>query len=49
MELVQATVNTVLAADFLKAGGEGIHQIAFEVENLNQTFQELRSRGAEFI
>ena len=49
IELVQTTANTGLAADFLKERGEGIHHIAFEVKDLNKTFQELRSRGVEFI
>jgi len=49
VELVQTTAKTGLAADFLTKRGEGIHHIAFEVENLDRTFQTLRSRGVEFI
>jgi len=49
IELVQTTANTGLAADFLRERGEGIHHIAFEVEDLDKTFQELRSQGVKFV
>ncbi len=49
IELIQTSAKTGLAADFLKERGEGIHHIAFEVEDLNKTFQELRSKGVQFI
>jgi methylmalonyl-CoA epimerase len=49
IELVQTTAKTGLAADFLKERGEGIHHIALEVEDIDKTFQELRSQGVEFV
>jgi methylmalonyl-CoA epimerase len=49
IELVQTTAKTGLAADFLKEHGEGIHHIALEVEDLEKTFDELRSQGVEFL
>ncbi len=49
VELVHTTAQTGLAAEFLKEHGEGIHHIAFEVEDLEKTFQELRSRGVNFV
>lgn len=49
VELVHTTAKTGLAADFLKKHGEGIHHIAFEVEDLEKTFQTLRSRGVQFV
>lgn len=49
IELVQTTANTGLAADFLRERGEGIHHIAFEVEDIEKTVQELRSQGVEFV
>ncbi len=49
IELIQTTAKTGIAADFLKERGEGIHHIAFEVDDLNKTFQELRSKGVQFI
>jgi len=32
-----------------KEHGEGIHHIAFEVENLEKIFQDLRSKGIQFV
>jgi len=49
IELVQTTAKTGLAADFLRDRGEGIHHIAFEVGNIDRTFQDLRSQGAIFL
>ena len=49
VELVHTTAQTGLAAEFLKEHGEGIHHIAFEVEDLEKTFQDLRSRGVKFV
>ena len=49
MELVHTTAQTGLAAEFLMEHGEGIHHIAFEVEDLEKTFQDLRSRGVKFV
>ncbi|MCX5908355.1 MAG: VOC family protein [Deltaproteobacteria bacterium] len=49
VELVHTTAKTGLAAEFLRDHGEGIHHIAFEVEDLEKTFEELRSRGAKFV
>lgn len=49
VELVHTTAKTGLAAEFLRDHGEGIHHIAFEVEDLEKTFERLRSRGAKFV
>jgi len=49
VELVYTTAKTGLAAEFLRDHGEGIHHIAFEVEDLEKTFQSLRSRGIQFV
>ncbi len=49
VELVQTTAHSGLAADFLREKGEGIHHIAFEVEDLEKTFHELRSQGVSFL
>ncbi len=49
IELVHTTAKAGLAADFLKEHGEGIHHIALEVEDLEKTFQTLRSRGVKFV
>lgn len=49
IELIQTAGKTALDADFLRERGDGIHHIAFEVENLDKTFNELRSQGVEFV
>lgn len=49
VELIQTTAQTGLLGDFLRERGEGIHHIALEVEDIDKTFQELRSRGVEFL
>ena len=49
VELVDSPTGMGFAADFLKKKGEAIHHIAFEVEDLAKTFEELRSRGVKFL
>jgi methylmalonyl-CoA epimerase len=49
VELIDSPTGTGFAADFLKKKGEGIHHIAFEVEDLPGTLEELRSRGVRFL
>ncbi|MBW1787154.1 MAG: VOC family protein [Deltaproteobacteria bacterium] len=49
IELVQTTAETGLAAEFLKERGEGLHHIALEVDDIDKTFEELRSQGVEFV
>lgn len=49
IELLHTTADSGLAADFLRERGEGIHHIAFEVEDLENTFNDLRSQGIEFL
>ena len=49
VELIQTTAESGLLGDFLKERGEGIHHIAFEVEDIERSFQQLRSKGVEFV
>ena len=49
IELLHTNANEGLIADFIRDHGEGIHHIALEVEDLDKTFHELRSRGVEFL
>lgn len=49
IELIETRARKGFAADFLRDKGEGIHHIAFEVENIDAAFRQLRSRGVEFI
>jgi methylmalonyl-CoA/ethylmalonyl-CoA epimerase len=49
LELVQTSSTSGMAAEFLRDHGEGIHHIAFEVEDLNKVMEELQSRGIKFV
>lgn len=49
IELIESSAHKGLAGDFLKAHGEGIHHIAIRVDDLEKTFNELRSQGVEFM
>ena len=49
VELVHTRSDQGMAAEFLKKNGEGIHHIAFEVENLEEKFEQLRGRGVKFL
>lgn len=49
VELIQTTAEAGLLGDFLRERGEGIHHIAFEIDDIDKTFQELRSQGVEFV
>jgi methylmalonyl-CoA/ethylmalonyl-CoA epimerase len=49
LELVETSSTSGMAAEFLRNHGEGIHHIAFEVENLDTMMEELQSRGVRFV
>jgi len=49
IELVHTSATHGPASDFLREKGEGIHHLAFEVDDLEKTFNELRQRGAKFL
>jgi methylmalonyl-CoA epimerase len=49
VELIHTTARSGFPADFLEQHGEGIHHIAFEVDDIDRIFDELRSRGVEFL
>jgi methylmalonyl-CoA/ethylmalonyl-CoA epimerase len=49
IELVEPTDDTTGVAKFLAKGGEGVHHICFEVENLAETLLRLEIDGIELI
>ncbi len=49
IELVHTSAKNGLAADFLRNHGEGIHHIAFSVEDLASVFDTLRDQGVSFL
>lgn len=49
IELVQPTRPDSPVGKFLANRGEGVHHVAFEVEDLRETLAELRRNGVELI
>lgn len=49
VELVQPTRPDSPVSKFLARRGEGFHHVAFEVESLQASLAELKSRGVELI
>jgi methylmalonyl-CoA/ethylmalonyl-CoA epimerase len=49
IELVETSATSGLAADFQREKGEGIHHIAFKVDDLETLFRELKDRGVKFL
>ncbi len=45
IELLEATSPESAIAKFLEKKGEGIHHIAFEVENIEQEMERLKNEG----
>ncbi|MCH7786356.1 MAG: methylmalonyl-CoA epimerase [Chloroflexi bacterium] len=49
LEFIQPTDTTGGVARFIERRGEGVHHIAFEVENLQAKLDDLAARGVELI
>ncbi len=49
IELVQPTTSDSGLANFLEKRGEGIHHICIEVEDIDATLAELKSKGVRLI
>ena len=49
IELLEATNTNSPIAKFLEKKGEGIHHIAFDVENILEEMDRLKKEGFEFI
>lgn len=49
IELVYTNSKTGLAADFLREKGEGIHHIAFEVDDIEAYYTELVKMGVKTL
>lgn len=45
IELLEATEEDSIIAKFIEKKGEGMHHIAFEVENINEEIKRLKSEG----
>ncbi|MFK7932638.1 MAG: methylmalonyl-CoA epimerase [Saprospiraceae bacterium] len=49
IELLQATADTSAIAKFIEKRGEGIHHIAFEVEDIEAEMERLREQGFRLL
>ena len=49
LELVQSTDPDGVMNKFIEKKGEGIHHIALEVEDIDQTIEELKIKGVPLI
>ena len=49
IELLEATSENSAIAKFIEKKGEGIHHIAFEVDDINAEIERLKGEGFELI
>jgi methylmalonyl-CoA/ethylmalonyl-CoA epimerase len=49
IELLEAQNENSPVAKFIAKRGEGIHHIAFEVDDINKTMSELKEKGFELL
>ncbi len=49
VELLESTASDGPVARYLKKKGEGIHHIAFRVENIQAALEELKAKGIKLI
>ena len=49
VEFLEPTSEDSTLAKFIRERGEGLHHIAFEVEDIEKTTEELKARGFRFI
>ena len=49
IELLQATSNDSAIAKFIEQRGEGMHHIAFEVDDLDKEIERLKTKGYHTI
>ena len=49
IELVQATDEEGPIAKFIAKNGEGMHHIAYRVDDIDKTLEEMKEKGAQLI
>jgi len=49
IELLEASTENSPIAKFIEKRGEGIHHLAFEVKNINESIDHYKSQGFELI
>jgi methylmalonyl-CoA/ethylmalonyl-CoA epimerase len=49
IELLESTQTDGVIAKFIEKRGEGLHHIAFEVDNIHKEMERLKNEGMQFI
>lgn len=49
VELLEASTETSAIARFIEKKGEGIHHIAYEVDNIEEEMKRLKNEGFELL
>ena len=49
VEFLEPTSGDSTLAKFIRERGEGLHHIAFEVDDIDETTEQLKARGFRFI
>jgi methylmalonyl-CoA epimerase len=49
IELIQSTTEDGVIAKFIAKRGEGVHHIAYEVEDVSSALEELKARGVNLV
>ena len=49
LELIQSTTKDGVIAKFIAKRGEGIHHIAYEVEDVSSALEELKNQGVKLV
>jgi methylmalonyl-CoA/ethylmalonyl-CoA epimerase len=49
LELIEPTDPHGAVARFIERRGEGLHHVAFEVENISESLARLQARGVELV
>lgn len=48
-ELMEPTAETGVIAEFIEQRGEGLHHVAFAVDDIDDTMQTLSNKGVQFV
>ncbi len=48
-EVMEPTGEKGVIAEFIRKRGEGLHHVAFAVDDINETMSTLRSKSVEFV
>lgn len=49
IELVQSTTDEGVMSKYIQKRGEGIHHIAYEVEDIDAALEELKAKGVKLV